>query len=96
MTKKFFYANSVQLGVSAYDFTLHFLRQGMPPGSPDAKGVVPPNQDDLAVGMSASHAKAMLAGLYDAVVQYEKAFGPIPLDPKVKAAYDEFVKRVKS
>jgi hypothetical protein len=77
--KNFFYANGMELAVSTYDISLKFLRNGSPsnavPGVPNA----PARLDEIIVAMSPGHAKAMLAGLYKTIVDYEENIGPITI-----------------
>jgi hypothetical protein len=91
---RFFYANSTEVGMSGYDMTLKFMRNGTPgdvgqyasPGGvTQAQTVV---QDILAVGMSPSHAKAVVAGLLRAVLSYEEQYGKIPLPPETQSVWD--------
>lgn len=76
---KFFYANGLEVAVSPFDFNLKFLRQG---ADSDAVGGAPAatkRLDEIIIGMSPAHAKAMLSGLFTSVSDYEKSFGIINL-----------------
>lgn len=91
---KFFYANSLEAAVSAYDVSLKFMRNatGTPlaaattSGSPTAiqTAVV----DAMIVSMSPSHAKAMLPALLRLVREYETLYGKIPLAADMQATWD--------
>ena len=86
---KFFYANAVEVALSAYDFSFRFMRQGPP--MPGKKLGEPGGQqqveavlfDAFTVAMSPSHAKAVMNALIENIRTYEAAFGPIPM-PKGK------------
>ena len=90
---KFFYANSLEAAVSAYDVSLKFPRNvtlslevkriaGQPLEAPTMAA------ETLVVSMSPSHAKAMLPALIMLVREYEKAYGTIPLAPDAKSTWD--------
>lgn len=81
--KKFFYANSVEVGVTAYDITLKFMRNGtisnLTPQS--VKGLSQPKtelQDEFIIGMSPQHAKALLPVLTQLIKLYEDSYGKLP------------------
>ena len=89
---KYFYANAVQIAVTPFDVTLTFMRNGIPNG---AVTTLVPTQtqgkvvDSSAIGMSPSHAKAMLPAIYNAIVEYEKSFGKLGLPPELQANFDK-------
>jgi Protein of unknown function (DUF3467) len=74
------YANSVQVRVSVWDFLLVFGR------------VQPQNSGDVEVHnfqgvyLSPQQAKALMTILEQNVIQYEKTFGEIKLDPAMSQA----------
>lgn len=90
--QKFFYTNGMELAVSAYDVTLKFLRNGAMSTVGAEKGVTVEATievlDTLVVGMSPSHAKALVPGLMLAITQYEKQHGKIPLPPEAVSAWN--------
>jgi flagellar protein FlaG len=69
------YANSVQVRVSVWDFLLIFGR--VQPQSPSEVEV----QNFQGIYLSPQQAKALMTILEQNVVQYEKTFGEIKLDP---------------
>ena len=73
------YANSVQVRVSVWDFLLVFGRvQQQPTGEVEV-------QNFQGIYLSPQQAKALLTILEQNVVQYEKTFGEIKLDPRMSA-----------
>lgn len=84
--KQFFYANSVEVAVSAFDFNLKFLRNGTSASNPKQNSKqhtakVRANielRDEMVIGMSPQHAKAMLPHLTEMLKAYEETFGPLP------------------
>lgn len=86
--KQFFYCNSVEIGVSAFDVNLKFIRQGTPKNAKSG-AVIPENIAELTVAMSPAHAKAMLPGLYKAIIDYEKKVGLIAVESAVQKTFDE-------
>ena len=87
--KKFFYANSLEVAVSPYDFSLKFSRQGPPENIKSGEPPKPNKLDEFTVSMSPVHAKAMLAGLYRAVGEYEKNVGQIVLPKHQETEYQQ-------
>ncbi len=85
---QFFYSNSVEIGVSPFDVNLKFIRQGTPENAKEG-AVVPQNMAELTVAMSPAHAKAMLAGFYKAVFDYENNVGKIALEAATQKTFDE-------
>lgn len=90
---KFFYANSLEAAVSAYDVSLKFGRNVTI--NAEEKGVTGVPQEAqvtaaerLVVSMSPSHAKAMLPALVLLVREYEKNYGKIPLATDAQTAWD--------
>jgi flagellar protein FlaG len=71
------YANSVQVRVSVWDFLLIFGR--IQPQTPTEVEV----QNFQGVYLSPQQAKALMTILEQNVVQYEKTFGEIKLDPSM-------------
>ena len=74
------YANSVQVRVSVWDFFLVFgtLRQQTP--------TEVEVQNFQGIYLSPQQAKALMAILQQNVMNYEKAFGEIKLDPQMSPA----------
>lgn len=74
--KHFFYANSVEIAVSTYDVNLKFMRTGTPKSTmqPGMQQVQPELLDEMVIGMSPQHAKALLPALAQALQQYETQF----------------------
>lgn len=95
----FFYANGTEIGASTYDVSLKFLRNGTPkPGtltitSSQASQVQPVNQDFITIAMSPGHAKAVVVGLANAIIDYEKLFGNVPCLPETQAGFNELFKK---
>lgn len=87
--KKFFYSNGLEIAVSPYDFNLKFLRTGARAGIEPGDPVTSIPLDEIIIAMSPAHAKAMISGLYNSVVDYEKTIGPISID---SAGQDNFMK----
>ena len=87
--KNFFYTNSSEVGMSAYDITINFLRKGFGRVDPAKIGQETDTSvsDELTVSMSPSHAKAMAAHLYKTTLDYERQFSEIPLPPEAKAQW---------
>lgn len=88
----FFYANALEMAVSQFDFSFRFLRQGaappklsVAPGSAQQTGIL--RLDAMVVGMSPSHAKAMVGAIFKAVREYEKTYGKIPVEKAVEDDY---------
>ncbi len=71
------YANSVQVRVSVWDFLLIFGRI-----QPQVSGDVEV-QNFQGIYLSPQQAKALMTILEQNVVQYEKTFGEIKLDPSM-------------
>src|SRR5215470_5857359 len=71
------YANSVQVRVSVWDFLLIFGR--VQPQSASEVEV----QNFQGIYLSPQQAKALMTILEQNVIQYEKTFGEIKLDPSV-------------
>ena len=71
------YANSVQVRVSVWDFLLIFGR--IQPQAPTDVEV----QNFQGIYLSPQQAKALMTILEQNVVQYEKTFGEIKLDPSM-------------
>ena len=87
--KQFFYANSLELAISPYDFTFKFLRQGAPDGVLQQGQPLPPKRiDELSVAMSPAHAKAMIAAQFKAIIAYEKQFGKIAFETEKQNEFD--------
>ena len=86
---KFFYSNGLEVAVSPFDFNLKFLRQGAPENAEAGKLLAPSRLDEIIVAMSPSHAKAMLAGLYSAVMDYETNIGPITISNEDQKKFNE-------
>ena len=61
----------------------------MGPQGGEQGNVIPIKLAELTVAMSPSHAKAMSAGFYTAIANYEKQLGPIALDAKTQKAFDD-------
>src|SRR5262245_13181699 len=74
------YANSVQIRVSVWDFLLTFGRV-----QPQMTGDVEV-QNFQGIYLSPQQAKALMTILEQNVVQYEKTFGEIKLDPSMSQA----------
>lgn len=74
------YSNSIQVRVSVWDFFLQFGT--MSQQTPETVEV----QNFQGVFLSPQQAKALLTILEQNVVNYEKTFGEIKLDPKMSAA----------
>ena len=90
---KFFYANSLEAAVSAYDVSLKFGRNVTT--NAEEKGVTGIPQEAqvmaaerLVVSMSPSHAKAIVPSLVLLVREYEKAYGKIPLAADTQRMWD--------
>lgn len=71
------YANSVQVRVSVWDFMLVFGRMQQ-----QASGEVSV-ENFQGIYLSPQQAKAVMTVLEQNVIQYEKAFGEIKLDPNL-------------
>ena len=84
---KFFYTNAMEVAVSVYDFTFKFIRQGAAPPKPGATQAAVLRLDEMAVSMSPAHAKAMLSGIFKAVLDYEKQFGHIALEKETEQQF---------
>lgn len=71
--KHFFYANAVEVAVSMYDLNLKFMRTGTPKSTLQTgmQQVQPELLDEMVIGMSPQHAKALLPALTTALQQYE-------------------------
>lgn len=74
------YANSVQVRVSVWDFLLIFGRI-----QPQTSGDVEV-QNFQGIYLSPQQAKALMTILEQNVVQYEKTFGEIKIDPSMSQA----------
>lgn len=85
---QFFYTNAVVIGVSPFDVNLKFLRQGTPSGI-QTGAVAPVDLAELTVAMSPAHAKSMLVGFYNAIVEYEKKVGRITLEEANQQSFDK-------
>lgn len=85
----FFYTNAVEIGVSPYDVNLKFIRQGTPEDVQQGQAVKPQKMAELVVAMSPSHAKAMLAGFYKSILEYERSVGKIAIDASAQKIFDE-------
>jgi hypothetical protein len=92
--ENFFYANGLELAVSVFDVTLRFIRNGAAPGSVPTQGAKPVRFADFSISMSPSHAKAMMVPLVNAIREYEKAHGKIPVEAKDQQAWDSLNKAV--
>ena len=87
--EKFFYTNGVEVGISPYDFSLKFMRNGSPTpetvkaaAASQALGASPAMvMETMTIAMSPVHAKAMLPILAQMIATYEQAFGTIALPP---------------
>ncbi len=77
------YANSVQVRVSVWDFLLVFGR--VQQQSSTAVEV----QNFQGIYVSPQQAKALMTILEQNVIQYEKTFGEIKLDPAVTQAHGQ-------
>ena len=91
---RFFYANSAEVSVSPYEISIKFIRQGAPESKPskgrqEPQNVLPINIEDFVIAMSPSHAKALLPGLFNSVMQYEKNLGDIPLEAVAKKQFND-------
>lgn len=86
---KFFYCNGLELAVSPFDFNLKFVRQGAAPNAEPGKMTAPAKLDELMVAMSPAHAKAMLAGLYQSVKDYEANIGHITVTAEDQKKFEE-------
>jgi flagellar protein FlaG len=73
------YANSVQIRASVWDFLLIFGR--LQAQAPTAKEVEVHNFQGIY--LSPQQAKALMTILEQNIVQYEKTFGEIKLDPAI-------------
>lgn len=72
--KQFFYANAVEVAVSMYDVNLKFMRTGTPKSSLKVgtqQNVQTELLDEMIIGMSLQHAKALLPALSEALKLYE-------------------------
>jgi len=74
------YANSIQIRVSVWDFLLVFGRL-QPVTAQDVEV-----QNFQGIYLSPQQAKALLTILQQNVIQYEKTFGEIKLDPAMSQA----------
>lgn len=86
---KFFYSNGLQVAVSPFDINLKFLRQGAPDNAVEGKPMQPQVLDEIIIAMSPAHAKAMLSGLFQSIMSYEKDVGPIALPADLQKAFNE-------
>lgn len=92
METNFFYANGLEMSVSAYDLSFKFLRNA--PSGKEKSSFGAFSEEDVkteaaaVVSMSPSHAKAMLPGVFRLIQEYEKNFGVIPLPPEVAENWD--------
>lgn len=92
----FFYANAMELAVSPYDFSLRFIRNAagqvaLPEGV--RTGEVPVvTRASMTVGMSPTHAKAMLPALVNAVLRYEEQLGKLTIPQEMQTAFDALFK----
>lgn len=86
---QFFYANGLELAVSPFDITLKFLRQGAPEGAAAGVDLQPKRIAELSVAMSPGHAKAMLAGLYTSIMEYEQKVGEIAVPSETQEKFNE-------
>lgn len=96
--KKSFYSNSSKVMATAYDIGIIFDRTRAPevPATvTKSSQVVPVIAESLEVSMSPSHAKAVVIGLLNAVLDYEKNIGSIPLPADKQTAFDDLLARVK-
>lgn len=84
---KFFYANALEVAVSPFDFSLKFMRQGTPAEAVHNVPSPAATLDAMIVGMSPTHAKAMLSGLFKAVMGYESENGTISVPAEVQAEF---------
>jgi hypothetical protein len=91
--KQFFYANAVEIALSVFDVNLKFMRTGNPTTSlaqsqanpPLMQQIQPTLQDQMVIGMSPQHAKALLVNLTEGLKQYEAQFGALPDGTKLQA-----------
>jgi hypothetical protein len=91
--KKFFYANSLEIGATAFDINFKFLRSGTVSATiaqlVQAGGAAKQTQaqivDEFVIGMSPQHAKIMLSSLVQIVKLYETQYGPLPDLEKLSA-----------
>lgn len=89
--KQFFYTNGAEIAVSPYDLNIKFLRQGTPEGAsgnPVGNNIQPTTMAELTVAMSLSHAKTLLPGLYQSIIDYERSFGLIAVTPDAQNIFD--------
>jgi len=90
---KFFYTNAVEVNLTPYDVNLKFQRRGTftdqalddNKGLRDVKGIV---AEALVIGMSPTHAKAMVPGLVMMIQEYEKRFGKISVSPEEQTRWE--------
>ena len=72
--KQFFYANSVEVAVTIFDVNLKFMRTGTPKSPPKVgiqQNIPPVLLDEMVIGMSPQHAKALLPALTEALKLYD-------------------------
>jgi hypothetical protein len=84
-----FYANSLNVLITPWDFILLYGSTALPNSIATGRGAVAGGarmqseiRIDAAVRMSPQHAKASANALQRTVAEYEKMFGSIPLPPE--------------
>ena len=92
---KFFYANGVEMAVSAYDFNLKFVRQGAPSGATPGTAVTAERLDELTVTMSPAHAKTLIGVFIKSVHDYEKNIGKIVLPGDEEEKFHDAINSLK-
>lgn len=93
--RPFFYCNQMSAGTSPYDIVFTFNRVGVPENAKPGTSVEPVIHESIDIAMGPSHAKTMLALIFDQLATYEKLFGEIPLDPEGKARYQALLAQIK-
>ena len=84
---KFFYANGVELAMTAFDVNLKFLRTGTQTVLQQQSGIKQASavlQDEMVVGMSPQQAKLLVENLTNVLQAYEVQIGKLPDSEKLK------------
>ena len=92
-----FYANSLNVLITPWDFVLLYGSVALPNSIASGRGAITGGarsmqseiRIDAAVRMSPQHAKASANALQRTVAEYEKMFGPITLPPQEEANEDQ-------
>lgn len=96
MEHKFFYANASEMGVSIFDVSIRFVRQGWETTNPsgvsgrtgetgDAKAVA---VEAVTISLAPAQAKSLAVNLFKAIRDYEAKNGRIPVEVPQQKDFD--------